>query len=443
MSDSILGRSLVATARLIADRELSPVEVVTASLDRAAQLKESHGAFVTVDRDGALAAARQAEDEVRRGRYNGALHGIPIAVKDLIAVEGLPMTAGSAVLEGFVPDADAAVVRRVREASGIIVGTAALDEFAFSTTGDGIMNPVDGNRSPGGSSGGSAVAVAARACFAAIGTDTGGSVRIPAACCDIVGLKPTFGRVDTAGVVPLAWSLDHVGLFGRSVRDATAFLASISDTDSTGDLSTDLTGLRIGVPDAGYLAVADEQVVAAFGRAVEVLEGGGASVHEVELPPSEIGLNLQYLTVLPEAASYHAGRHPGSSALYGSGVCTAIEWGRTVRATEYLDAQRVRTSVRRTIDALLSTGDVLALPTMPITPPRVGTEEIVLGSGDREDVVSAMLRFTCLFNHTGHPAISVPTASSADSGCGLQLVGRHNADRFLLAVAASYEAAAG
>lgn len=441
MTDEVLGRSLVETAKLIANRELSPVELVTAAINRIEENNRRLHAFVTVTADTALAAAQQAEQEIRRGQYRGSVHGIPFAVKDLFPIGGVPMTAGSAVLQGFVPDSDAAVVEQLKSAGAVIMGTAALDEFAFATTGDGIVNPVDEARMPGGSSGGSAVAVAANMCFGALGTDTGGSVRIPAACCNIVGVKPTFGRIDTAGIVPLAWSIDHIGVFARNVNDAAAILSSLFSMPAADARRTNLRGLRVGVPGDQFLLVSQEEVRIAFGSAVDVLSSLGATVSEVELPDSEIALNLQYLTVLPEAASYHLSSYPERLGLYGEGVRAALEWGATVRAIEYIDTQRVRGSVSRQVERVLSAVDYVALPTLPVVTPFVGQEDVVLGNGKREDVVSAMLRFTCMFNHTGHPAISVPCAPTGNSGLGLQLVGRYFSESPLLDVAAVYERA--
>lgn len=442
MSSGILELGLVEAARLLGAGEVSPVELTEAALDRIEELDEDLGAFVTVAPERARAAAREAQREIAAGDRRGALHGIPVAVKDLIAVEGLPRTAGSAAFEGLVSESDAAVVERLERGGAVLVGTTSLDELAFATTGTGIVNPVDPGRSAGGSSGGSAVAVAARTCWGALGTDTGGSVRIPAACCDVVGVKPSYGSVDLSGVVPLAWSIDHIGAFGRSVDDAAALSEALGPMSRRQGLDglDGLAGLRVGVPGEGFLAVASDEVRSAFERAVDVLSGRGAVVSEVELHDSDVPLNLQYLTALPEAASYHLSGHRDRVADYGEGVRAALAWGADVGARDYIDAQRVRTSVGRRVEDVLTTVDCIALPTMPILPPAVGQEEVVLGTGRREDAVSAMLRYTCMFNHTGHPAVSVPV-SAEDPGVGLQLVGEHGGEGPLLDVAAAYERA--
>jgi aspartyl-tRNA(Asn)/glutamyl-tRNA(Gln) amidotransferase subunit A len=438
--EDLLDIDLVEAARRVAGREVSPVDLVTASIERINRENERFGAFVTIIENDAMRAAREAEQEIMNGIYRGILHGIPLAVKDLFAIDGVPMTAGSAVLEGYVAERDALVIQQLRQLGAVIVGTTALDEFAFATVGDGIINPIDERRSPGGSSGGSAVAVTSRLCFGALGTDTGGSVRIPASCCGVVGMKPTFGTIPTVGIVPLAWSLDHVGALARRVRDVGAMLGALTGQATNVGQRDDLKDLRIGIPTDHYLRVADGRLKKMFDDAVKVLSALGANVIEVDIPDSDVGLNLQYLTVLPESAAYHFSRHASRQSLYGDGVRAALEWGATVRATEYLDAQRVRSTMAVQIARLLSKVDVLTLPTMPIVPPLIGQEEVVLRDGRREDVVSAMLRFTCIFNHTGHPAISIPVSHDQFPPLGLQLVGDYRSEPSLLEIAAACEA---
>jgi aspartyl-tRNA(Asn)/glutamyl-tRNA(Gln) amidotransferase subunit A len=360
-------------------------------------------------------------------------------VKDLFAVAGAPMSAGSRVLDGHVPDHDAWVVRRLRDRGAVLVGTTALDEFAFGTLGPGMANPADPGRVVGGSSGGSGLAVAAHLCFAALGTDTGGSVRIPARCCGVVGLKPSRGRLPTAGAVPLAWSLDHVGPLARTVRDVAHVLVELADLPAPAKVRTDLHGVTLGVPTEHYLRIVHEDVRAAFSHARAVLEELGATLVEVNLPDSDLALNLQYMTVLPEAASYHGARHGDRSGAYGDGVREAIEWGGRVLASEYLDAQRVRTTFAAALDHLFTSVAGVALPTMPVSTPVTGQEEVVLGDQRREDVVSGMLRYTALFNHTGHPAVSLPYRTHDGGLHGLQLAGAFGGEARLLEIAAAVE----
>jgi aspartyl-tRNA(Asn)/glutamyl-tRNA(Gln) amidotransferase subunit A len=441
VGSDLLDRDLVDAASLVAAREVSATELARAALDRIEARNPRYHAFAAVAHDEALEAALQADRDIAAGTRRGVLQGIPVAVKDIISVRGLPMTAGSAVLENVVSEEDAPVVLALRQAGAVLLGTTALDEFAFATVGAGILNPVAEDRVPGGSSGGSAVAVATAMSFMALGTDTGGSVRVPASCCGIVGVKPTTGRISTAGVVPLAWSLDHIGALTRTARDAAAALAVLLGEDVREGLE-DLRGARAGVPDESYLSTALPIVRDAFARSVETLSGLGAAIVEVDLLDSGLGLELQYLTVLPEAAAYHYGKHADRLARYGDGVRAALEWGRTVRAEDYIDAQRVRTAARSHVDGVLDEVTFLALPTMPVPPPPVGEEEVVLGDGRREDVVSAMLRYTTLFNHTGHPAASVPVADGLAPPLGLQLVGPYRSEMWLLQLADLYMRAA-
>ena len=431
---------LMDAAEMIAARQVSPIDLTAGLLDRIQRMNERLHAFVTVTPEAAMEAACEAEREIAGGLYRGPLHGIPVAIKDLIAVKDVSMTAGSRALENHRSKRDAAVVTRLREAGAILVGTTSLDEFAFATLGGPAVNPVDENRAAGGSSGGSAVAVAARMCSGSLGTDTGGSVRIPAACCGIVGVKPTYGTIDMTGIMPLAWSIDHVGAFGRTVADAGALAETMLRAPSH-RIAGGCSGLRIGVADEHFLRVAGTDVRAAFENAVVTLADLGAVISTIGLPDSDLALNVQYLIVLPEAASYHRSAHAERLHMYGDEVRAALEWGDGVSARDYIDAQRVRSSMRDTVDALLESVDCIALPTMPLNPPTLGQTDVVLGDGRREDVVSAMLRYTCLFNHTGHPAVSLPCPGPSD-GMALQMVGRRFSEAMLLDAAAHFEEAA-
>lgn len=428
---------LVTAARKLGRRELSPVALIEEALDHIARRNDELGIFITPLPDTARQRARAAEEEIGSGEYRGALHGIPVAVKDLFSVEGVRLTAGSRVLDGFVAERDAPIVARLREAGAILVGTTALDEFAFATVGEGIVNPAAPTQSVGGSSGGSAAAVAAGMALATLGTDTGGSVRIPATCCGVVGFKPSFGVLSTEGVVPLAWSNDHVGILARTVPDVASVFGELTGGHWSGE--RELAGVRIGIPEAEFLGVACEEIRTRHERDVEALVGLGADITEVDIPDSSVGLSLQYLIVLPEAAAYHFGRHGDRLERYGEGVRAALEWGSSVQAIEYIDAKRVRTAMKRRIDHLFDQVEFLVLPTMPIVPPGVGTDEVRLGDGSHEDVVSAMLRYTCLFNHTGHPAIAVPDRGGDRPIHGAQFVGRRGCDIQLLGAAASFQ----
>jgi aspartyl-tRNA(Asn)/glutamyl-tRNA(Gln) amidotransferase subunit A len=420
--------SAPAGGKSLAEGELSLQETAEAAARRAASAQDRYGAFVSVaDPTAEVARAGRAGERT-------ALTGVPVAVKDNIAVTGMSLTANSAVLKRAVADEDAAVVERLREIGALIVGKAALDEFAFGTVGPGITNPAAPGRTVGGSSGGSAAAVAAGVCPVALGTDTGGSVRIPASCTGVVGFKPTSGWFSNRGVIPLSWSLDVIGLFARTVGDLSAAFTAIAARPAAAD-GPELGSLRVAVPDDHYLRVADAGVTAAFGVACGVLRAAGAAVEPAELPDSDDALDMQYLIVLSEAAEYHRQRWDVQSAEYSEGVRTALQRGSEIRAGEYLTAQRARAVLQRRVGAVLDRCDVLALPTLAVDPPPVDAEQVTLADGRTEDVVSSMLRYTALFNHTGFPAVSIPLPTADGVPRGLQLVGRHGEDAALLRVA--------
>ena len=405
-----------------------------AEVARSAVAADRYGAFVSVSHP----AMETWQTNVRSS--GTALTGVPVAVKDNIAVRGMSLTANSEVLHGCVAASDAAIVGRLREVGAWIVGKTALDEFAFATIGSGITNPAAPSRTAGGSSGGSAVAVASGACSLALGTDTGGSVRIPASCTGVVGFKPSSGWYSNQGVIPLSWSLDVIGLLARSVGEvAAAFSAIAGSPAATQELG--LRNLRVGVPDQHYLRVAGAAVLEAFTVGCDALRSSVRLIEPVSLPDSDDALDMQYLIVLAEAWEYHRQRWDVATAAYGDGVRSALERGGLISADQYLTAQRARTVLQARLQGLFERYDVLALPTLPIDPPLVGAEEVTLADGRVEDVVSAMLRYTALFNHAGFPAISIPLPSRDGVPRGLQLVGRRNEDGGLLRVATLIEQA--
>ena len=453
MTDELAGLNLSEIHRRLDLRELTSEELTRAALDRIRAHDGELGAFATVSAEAALTRAREVDHELRSGGRRTPLHGVPIAIKDNTEVEGVPLHAGSAVLEGYISGRDATTVTRLRAAGAVILGKTQLDEFSYSTTGPGIVNPAAPERTPGGSSGGSAVAVAAGFCPVALGTDAGGSVRIPASCCGVVGFKPTYGLIDATGIIPLAWSLDHVGSIGRRVADVRAMFDVLAEARplrageqhrrsgdaAAADVEGPLGGLRIGLPDARILATVVPSVRRAFSSAVDILVDRGATPVTVELPDLDEAMEHHYIVALAEIATYHLRRF-GSRDDYRSGIGSAIRAGAEILARDYLDAQRARARAGRVIDAAFDRVDVLALPTMAIEPPPVGAERVALGDGREVDVVPGMIRLTYLFNDSGHPAISVPIATN-DLPAGLQLVGRRCEDRHLLDVAEVLEAA--
>jgi aspartyl-tRNA(Asn)/glutamyl-tRNA(Gln) amidotransferase subunit A len=448
---------LVEAASLVARRALSPVELVDACLDRIAALDGHLRALVTVLDTRARTDARRAERQITAGDYLGPLHGIPIAIKDLADVEGVPTRAGSAILATAGPAArDATVVARLRRAGAIVLGKTTTHEFAFSVFTPPTRNPWDLNRVPGGSSGGSAVAVATGMVYAALGSDTGGSIRIPAAACGVVGLKPTYGRVSKAGVIPLAWSLDHVGPLVRRVADAAVFLAAVAGPDpedpTTSDVPSDdyvadlergVAGLRIGILDRYFRTRVDPVVAARLETAQDRLVAAGAESTIVSIPALDRVLDVHYLTILAEAATYHRARYADRLTEYGADVQQFLATGASIPAIDYIEAQRARRGVLADMFAAFRQVDLLLTPTLPIEAPAIGQEIITWGDED-EDALTTLIRFTCPFNQTGLPAITVPCGRGA---CGLpigiQVIGPPFAEKRILCAAAALERACG
>jgi aspartyl-tRNA(Asn)/glutamyl-tRNA(Gln) amidotransferase subunit A len=350
------------------------------------------------------------------------------------------------------------VATRLREAGAVLLGKLNMHEFAYGPTGlnphyGTSRNPWDGSRMPGGSSSGSGVAVAAQLAAGALGTDTGGSVRIPAALCGIVGLKPTYGRVSRAGVIPLAWSLDHVGPMTRTVADAALLLHVLAGRDpadpSTADvpvpdyrraLTGDIRGLRLGLPRALFFDHLDPEVRAAVESAALSLQGLGASVEEVSLPRMPHAAPASFAIIAAEAAAYHEPYLRHRAADYGADVRARLTAGQFVLATQYLKAQRARRVVRADVDAALTRVDAFLLPTTPIPAPPLAAREVTV-DGVTEDVRWWLIRCTRPINVTGHPALSVPYGfTSGGLPIGLQLVGRHFDEATLLRIGHALEA---
>ncbi len=398
------------------------MEDLLSRIERRAEL----GAFITVTAEAALAQAAEAAEEIAAGRYRGPLHGIPVSLKDLIETRGIRTTCGSRILATHVPARDAAVAARLREAGAILIGKTALHEFAYGVTTDNphfgpTRNPWHVGRIPGGSSGGSGAAVAAGLGPASLGTDTGGSIRIPAALCGVVGLKPSYGRVSRHGVFPLAWTLDHVGPLTRTVEDAALVLQAIAGADP-GDPTTlgqdvpdfgaavhrPVRGLRVGAPADAYHRVMAEDVRAAFEEALGVLRGLGIQLGEVRFPrPVEASI-AHTAILMSEASSVHERWLRERPEDYGEDTRARLRRGQFVTATHYLRAQRTRALVREEVDGLLGAScAALVMPTTPCVAPAIGEETALVG-GARYDVRDALTRMTRLGNLLGLPAITVP-----------------------------------
>jgi aspartyl-tRNA(Asn)/glutamyl-tRNA(Gln) amidotransferase subunit A len=402
-------------------------------------------AFITVSEERALDTAREADRELAGGYDRGPLHGIPISLKDIIDLAGTPTTAASDATSRDPVAADALVTRRLKAAGAVIVGKTNLHEFALGTTSDQsaygtIRNPLDQTRSAGGSSGGAAVSVVMRMAVAAIGTDTGGSIRIPAAACGLVGLKPAFGEVPTDGVMPLSTSLDHVGPLAGSVADAAAVYQVLARTAARRLAPRAATGLRLGRLGGYIEAKLHPDVRAGYESAIERITAAGVAIAPRLLAHADAVAPTYASISLAEGAAYHSAMLDRAPQGYRAITRERLEQGRRILAETYLRALATQDEIRGDVDAALADVDALVLPGMAIPAPVLGTDNITIDGSD-EPVRPMMLRLTQPFNLSGHPAIVLPCGRTADGlPVSLQLVGHKAATAALLDVAASVEA---
>jgi aspartyl-tRNA(Asn)/glutamyl-tRNA(Gln) amidotransferase subunit A len=414
-------------------------------LDQIAARDGDINAFIHVATEEALAQARQADRELRAGHDRGPLHGVPISLKDLIDVQGMATTAASRVRRGHVAGADAEVAGRLREAGAVFIGKANLHEFAFGTTNEDsaygpVHHPLDATRSPGGSSGGSAASVLAGMAYASIGTDTGGSIRIPASACGLVGLKPAMGEIPTGGVVPLSRTLDHVGPLCRSVEDAALVYWGLRCTrPQPRPLRTEASALRLGMLGGYFLERLDREVAAAYARCRARLSDAGVRLQEVRIAhAAEISPVYVHIT-LAEAAAVHAATLESQPDAYTPNVRLRLEMGRYVLAEDYARALRGRDVLTRDVDAALGGHDALLVPTVGVPAVTLGAATVTVG-GVEEPVRNVAMRLTQLFNLSGHPALTLPCGVTRSGlPVGLQLVGPAGDTSALLDVASAIE----
>jgi aspartyl-tRNA(Asn)/glutamyl-tRNA(Gln) amidotransferase subunit A len=442
-------RTLADLGRQLKSRSLTAEAATEGCLARIAERDRSINAFITVLADEALAQARTADREITGGGYRGPLHGVPVSLKDIIDLRDTPTTAASRVRDGHIARRDATVVERLRDAGAIFIGKTNLHEFALGTTNEDsaygpVRHPLDDTRSPGGSSGGSAASLLAGMAYASIGTDTGGSVRIPAAACGLVGLKPTIGDIPTDGVVPLSESLDHVGPLCLSVEDTAlvyGVLRGIANPEAPSP--RDIQGLRFGIPRPYFLDLLDSEIAARFDEACARLTSEGAVLDDVTIAHTkEIGAIYVHVA-LAEAAAYHAATLESRPHDYNDNVRLRLEMGRYILAEDYLRAQRGREILTQEVTEALAGRDGLLLPSLPVPATRLGVATVSIG-GSEETVRNITLRLTQLFNITGHPAISLPCGrTSGGLPAGLQIVGTRNRTLELLQVASAVEKALG
>jgi aspartyl-tRNA(Asn)/glutamyl-tRNA(Gln) amidotransferase subunit A len=433
---------------------VSSAELTTAALERIARLNPATNAMQTLMADAARRQASESDSRLAHGEGRGPLDGIPVAVKDLFLTKGVRTTGGSKLHAEYVPDHDAAVVERLREAGAVLVGKTGMHELAYGITSSNphfgvIHNPWDRDRIPGGSSGGSGASVSAGMVFMAMGSDTGGSIRIPASYCGVVGIKPTYGLVSSYGAMPLGFSLDHMGPLTRSVRDAAAVLSVIAGYDARDPVSIyhpaenyvpdpdpSIHGLRIGLPENFYFERLDPDVDAAVRGALHAAESRGAEVVPLRLPDIAALNTVARVILLAEAAAIME-PHLDRREEFGADVLALLDQGRFLPATDYLSAQRLRRLMQREFHTIWARVDCLFTPTTPITAPRIGETSVGI-AGESEDVRLASTRLVRAINLLGLPAASIPCGTD-HSGlpAGLQIVGKPFAEAVILRVAQS------
>jgi len=452
--------SIEEISRLFRKRKLSPVDLTKMILSRIEQLNPKLNAYITVTAELALSQAKKAETELlshKANRDRGPLHGIPISLKDNICTAGTRTTAGSKILKDFIPKEDAAVVAQLKNAGAVLLGKTNLHEFAYGVTSNNphfgaVHNPWDLSRIPGGSSGGSAAAVAAGLCYGSIGTDTGGSIRIPASLCGVVGLKPTLGAVSVDGVIPLSARLDCVGPLARTVHDAALLLEPIlfraNGEFSPRPLKKSSANARkfsIGIPKEFFLDVVSQDVHAIFDEALRILKKQCVRLKEITLPLLEETEDAGNQIAWAEASHYHqqSGWFPSRANDYGDDVRSRLDMGTKVPATVYLSALEFRSKFIEQFHRTLEDAGVhaLAVPTTPIAAPRIGEEAIQLDGHDHP-TRALLLRPNRPANLAGVPAISVPCGfTPAGLPVGLQLIGALTSEQLLLQIAHLFERA--
>ena len=443
-------------AQALRQRRCSAVELATAALGRIERHDPALHAFITVTGELAIQQARQADSELAAGRDRGPLHGIPIAVKDLFTTRGIRTTAGSPIYGNYIPDYDADAVARLQAAGAVMLGKLNMHELAYGITSanphfGAVRNPWNLKHSPGGSSGGSGAAVAAEMVYAALGTDTGGSIRIPASFCGTVGLKPTYGRVSRRGVIPLCWSLDHVGPLTRSVRDAGVVLNAIAGYDRGDDTSSrhpvmefvpeencSIRGVRVGFPENFFFDRLDEDVELSVRGAIARAVSLGAEVKPVKAPDiSALNATARILQLCESSAMLEP--HLANRAQFGPDVLALLDQGRLLPATDYIHAQRLRKQMQAEFAQVWNTVDCLIAPTTPITAPRLGDNTVRLG-GREEDVRLAATRLVRSLNLLGLPVLSMPCGLSGSGlPVGLQIIGAPFQEASILRVGAALE----
>lgn len=458
MPEALLSLPISELSSLVARREISPVDLVRESIDNIVHFDPAVNAFISTDLENAMKAAKAAAEEIARGNHRGRLHGIPVAVKDNLYTQGRITTMGSKIHGVFVPDFSATVVLKLAEAGAISMGKTNLHEYALGVTSENphfgnCHNPWDLSKTPGGSSGGSAAAVASGMVKGALGSDTSGSIRIPAAACGVVGLKPTYGRVSKHGCFPEAWTLDHVGPIASTVADAAIMLDAISghDTQDTSCLAlpptrtfdalhTDIRDLVIGVEEDFFFDEVDAEIAGITRAAIQILEQMGATLKPINL--SVLQHSVYALTVIDmaETTTVHASNMLHHASDYGADVRALIECGRRPSAVDYLQAQQIRGQIQAEFYAVFDQVDAIIAPTLPIRTPDLGAQLSII-NGTEADTIESLMRLVGPANLVGLPSLSLPCGMLDSLPVGLQIIGPPLGEEAILRLGAALETA--
>ena len=460
MASDLPGLSIAAAARLIRQGEVSPTELFDSSLREIEKHNSTLRAFISITEESGKKAAAAAELMLSAGYDLGPLHGIPLGIKDNIAIKGERTTAGGKILENWHPDKDATIISRLKQAGAVFVGKTNMHEYAWGGTSANphyghVRNPWDTSKFPAGSSGGSGAAVAASLCYGALGTDTGGSIRLPSAINGVVGLRPTYGRVSNSGIIPLAWTMDTAGPMTRTVEDCALLFNAIAGPDPTDPatasvpvddflsrLSVGVRGLRIGIVPSYFFSHIQQDVKHAVESALKTFEALGAHVVEVDIKHIEGNISAQLTIESAEPSTYHQKSLRERPGDFGDDVRTLLEVGEMLLATHYLQAQRYRTLLRNEFLEAFKHVDVFICPTLPFTATDLGATTVEIESGVQEDMLSAIMQFTGVASLTGLPSLNVPCGF--DSGglpVGMQIIGAPFTESRLFSIGHSFQCA--
>lgn len=456
MSKEWITKSVTEIAPLIENKDISPVELTKAVLDHAEKNDEKINAYISFRREKALEDAKKAEQEIINGNYRGIYHGIPMGIKDNIYIKGEVTTMAAKIHHDFVPSYNATVIDKLNEAGAIIIGKLNMHEYAWGATTNNphygpCRNPWDLEYIPGGSSGGSGAALIAHMTMATLGTDTGGSVRIPAATNGIVGLKQTYGRVSNYGSFPLAWTLDHIGPMTKTVKDAAALLEVIAGYDPKDSttvnvpvdqyldvITGDVKDLVIGINEEYFFNNVDNDIEQAVRNKIRQLEKEGARIQEVDIPSLQFSEWAVMTTIISEPAAIHQQNHLNRPEDFGEDLQFLFDLGELPSAVDYIHAQQIRRHLKQDFQNVFENIDVLITPTLPIQTPKIGADTVEL-NGEEVGVLDHIIRFTGPFNITGLPALSVPCGFKGHLPIGIQIVGKPFDEKTILNVGYAIE----